>query len=131
VSSMAENNIEQVNNRLDRVEEILVAHSERMDVMTQAITQLTYVVEQAHERQERDLAEHDRRIKMMEDVQRDTRAMLQILIQCLLVRRHLGKKGSSLIWREGSRFCVSEIETPARSASVFHLHKILITLTKS
>ncbi|MFM2430150.1 MAG: hypothetical protein RLZZ511_1363 [Cyanobacteriota bacterium] len=77
---MAENN-KQANNRLDRVEEILVAHSERMDVMTQAITQLTYVVEQAHERQERDLAEHDRRIKMMEDVQRDTRAMLQILIE--------------------------------------------------
>jgi hypothetical protein len=77
---MAENNIGQVNNRLDRVEEILIAHSERMDVMTQAITQLTHVVEQAHERQERDLADHDRRLKMMEDVQRDTREMLQILI---------------------------------------------------
>jgi transposase len=78
VSAMAENHIEQVNNRLDRVEEILVAHSERMDMMTQAITRLTHVVEQAHERQEWDLADHDRRLKRMEDVQQDTRAMLQI-----------------------------------------------------
>ncbi len=91
---MAENNIGQVNHRLDRVEEILVAHSERMDAMTQAITQLTHIVEQAHERQERDLADHDRRLQtmeglqqtssqrlsMMEDIQRDTREMLQILI---------------------------------------------------
>jgi hypothetical protein len=77
---MSDNNLEQVNNRLDRVEEILVAHSERMDTMTQAITQLTHIVEQAHERQEQSLADHERRIAMMEDVQHDTRQMLQLLI---------------------------------------------------
>jgi predicted lysophospholipase L1 biosynthesis ABC-type transport system permease subunit len=57
-----------------------MAENNLMDAMTQAITQLTHIVEQAHERQERDLMDHDRRLKMMEDVQRDTREMLQILI---------------------------------------------------
>jgi cobalamin biosynthesis protein CobD/CbiB len=57
-----------------------MAENNLMVRMTQAITQLTHVVEQAHERQERDLADHDRRLKVMEDVQRDTREMLQILI---------------------------------------------------
>jgi hypothetical protein len=51
-----------------------------MDTMTQAITQLTHIVEQAHERQERSLADHDRRIAMMKDVQCGTRQMLKILI---------------------------------------------------
>jgi hypothetical protein len=77
---MSDNSLEQVNNRLDRVEEILVAHSERMDTMTQAITQLTHIVEQAHDRHERSLADHEQRIALMEEVQRDTRQMLQILI---------------------------------------------------
>jgi predicted lysophospholipase L1 biosynthesis ABC-type transport system permease subunit len=57
-----------------------MAENNLMDAMTQAITQLTHIVEQAHERQERDLMDQDRRLKMMEDVQRDTREMLQILI---------------------------------------------------
>jgi cobalamin biosynthesis protein CobD/CbiB len=59
---------------------VAMAENNLMVRMTQAITQLTHVVEQAHERQERDLADHDRRLKVMEDVQRDTREMLQILI---------------------------------------------------
>ena len=78
---MPENNLEQVNNRLDQVEAILLAHSERMNVMTQAITQLTHIVEQAHERHESDLADHDRRLKVMETVQQDTHEMLRILIE--------------------------------------------------
>jgi hypothetical protein len=41
-----------------------MAENNLMDAMTQAITQLTHVVEQAHERQERDLMDHDRRLKM-------------------------------------------------------------------
>jgi predicted lysophospholipase L1 biosynthesis ABC-type transport system permease subunit len=57
-----------------------MAENNLMDAMTQAITQLTHIVEQANERQERDLMDRDRRLKMMEDVQRDTREMLQILI---------------------------------------------------
>jgi hypothetical protein len=62
------------------VEEILVTHSERLDTLTlqmetmvQTTTQLTHVVEQAHE-------QHDRRIQLMEEVQRDARQMLQIVI---------------------------------------------------
>lgn len=70
----------QLGNRLDRIEELMVSHTERLTVMTQAITQLTHIVEQAHDRQELTIADHDRRLKIMEDVQIDTRQMLQILI---------------------------------------------------
>jgi hypothetical protein len=92
---------------LDRVDEILLIHSERLDVMTQAIERLAHMVKQADERRDQASVARNRRLKAMaepqrssqqltileglqqgssrrldsmEDVQRDTREMLKILI---------------------------------------------------
>jgi hypothetical protein len=84
---MADRSLEQMDNALDRAEQILAEHSGRLDTMTRAMTEFTHSVEQAFERFEQQhedheaiLKGHEVRIRMMEDVQRDTREMLRILI---------------------------------------------------
>jgi hypothetical protein len=85
---MADRSLEQMDNALDRAEQILAEHSGRLDTMTRAMTEFTHSVEQAFERFEQQhedheaiLKGHEVRIRMMEDVQRDTREMLRILIE--------------------------------------------------
>jgi uncharacterized protein YjaG (DUF416 family) len=75
---MAENNIGQVNNRLDRVDEILLIHSERLDVMTQAIERLAHMVKRADERREQALASRNQRLQAMEDLQQSSNQQLKI-----------------------------------------------------
>jgi hypothetical protein len=64
---------------LDRVDEILVAHSERLDVMTRAIAHLTDIVKQADERREQALAARNQRLQAMEALQQTSKQPLKIL----------------------------------------------------
>jgi hypothetical protein len=64
---------------LDRVDEILLIHRERLDVMTQAIERLAHMVKQADERHDRALVARNRRLKAMEELQQSSNQQLKIL----------------------------------------------------
>jgi hypothetical protein len=93
---------EQVNNALDRSEQILAEQAQRMDNVTLALDRLTGLVEQIGERTNARLTQHDRelddqderterleqnhlehaaRMAKLEDIQADVKVMLEILLR--------------------------------------------------